>query len=169
MLKSFLSVELCFLIPILIGCAGSGSSSRSGGDSSSSYIANVGTATSYDVRDKTQRLIYKHHYVVFRAEESQDMIYFETEWKDRAPFQDEEEGGILEARTRFILEARPRIRAEVAGSSDLNNVRLIFENLVLRESSPEWIYLPMTAMCKSYVRRIADDLIIDFRTGFRKF
>ncbi|MCI0693395.1 hypothetical protein L0337_15495 [candidate division KSB1 bacterium] len=166
MLKSIFSLGLCLLIPFLIDCAGS---SSGGSTPSHTYIANVGTATSFDVNEKTRRLIDKHQYVVFRYEQSQDMIYFETEWKERAPFQDEQDSGILQARTRFILEARPRIRVEVAGSSDLNNVRLIFENMVLFESSPDWQYVPMTAMCKSYVRRIADDLNTDFRTGFRRF
>jgi hypothetical protein len=166
MLKAISRAGLLILMPIFVNCAGS---SSGGSTLSHTYIANVGTATSFDVNEKTRRLIDKHHYVIFRHEQSQDMIYFETEWRDRAPFQDEQDNGIIQARTRFILEARPRIRAEVAGSSDLNNVRLIFENMVLFESSPDWQYVPMTAMCKSYVRRIADDLNTDFRTGFRRF
>lgn len=95
------------------------------------------------------------------------MIYLETEWKSRYPFEDEIQQGVEEARTRMTLQAIPRTR--VSGGSDLNVVRLFCENMVRLRDQTQWQRVPMSKSLMDYLEGFAEDLRMEFRTGIRKF
>lgn len=160
-----LSVTLSTLALLCVGCGSqSADVSRS---RASTFSADLGTATAYDFKDKTGRMLDRYQFQLFRFEETADIIYMETDWKARYPFEDELEEGIAEARTRLIIQARPRTR-NPAGS-DLHTVRLVAENRVRFQDSGEWQRIPMSKQLISYFKRFADELQTEFRTGFRKF
>lgn len=159
----FVLILVCLLVTGW-GC----SSSRGNSSASNTYTANVGTATAYDFKDKTQRLFTRYQFQVYRFQETADLIFIETEWKLRYPFEDELAHGIEEAKTRIVAEARPRSRMS-SGGSELNRVSFYAENLVRFKQSHEWQPVALSDMLKSYLKEFADDLTTEFRTGIRKF
>lgn len=164
MLKTSYLLSIILALVILLSC----SSSMKKESLSTDYSANLGTATSYDFKEKTQRLLMRYQYELVRFEETSDQIYYETEWKNRTPFDDELELGIVEGRTRFTINAHPRGRIGVGGA-DLNVVRLFGENMVRYEGSDEWLRVPMSKMLRAYFNKFAEELKLEFRTGIRKF
>ena len=132
------------------------------------YTANVGTGSAYDVKDKVQRLLIRYQYEVVRTEQTVDQIYFETEWKNRTPFDDEGELDMVEGRTRFIINATHRVRSSTAGA-DRYVVHVKGENMVRYSYSQEWARVPMTKMLRAYFVKFAEDLRLELRTGIRVF
>jgi len=159
--NSFLS---CFVLVFLTACAGSG-----GATSSSTYSADVGTATSLDVKDKGTSFLDRQQYQVVRQEETNELIYMETHWRFRSPFEDEVELGVEEARTRLFLRATPRGMRQQGLFSDISVVKLTAENQVRYLGETAWRDAHMTPKLRSYLRKLSDDLSIVFRTGIRKF
>ncbi len=131
------------------------------------FEQNVGNATPRDVEQRTPRIIERYHYIVVRRETSERRMYFETDWRQRAPFEDEAARGISSARTRIIIRARQRGGA--AGSSNLMTVDLIMENLALDERSGEWRQGVVTDMFRAYAKEIADRLKDEYIRGIRVF
>jgi hypothetical protein len=157
---------LIFLLMLfLMGCAASSSGSK---PAALKYTADLGTATTFDFQEKSQRALNKYQYVVERYEEYGNILYLETQWKDREVFEDEQKSGVIEAKSRIILEARPFTRSS-AGVTKLNKVEFAAENLVMFENTQSWASVPMTPLCRAYFKRFADDLRTEFRTGFRRY
>jgi hypothetical protein len=156
--------SLFLLLLALMGCAASSSGSKS---ATLKYTADLGTATTFDFQEKSQRLLNKYQYQIERYDEFGPRLYLETQWKDRRPFDDEQNSGIVEARSKIILEAKPHTRS--AGTTRLNKVQLIGENLVIFAKTQAWVSVPLTPMCKAYFKQFADDLRTEFRTGFRRY
>lgn len=163
-----LSFTLLLGVFMAAGCAGSSSGNKANIPSPNNYTTEVGVATDFDFKEKTRRILDKYQYEIVRFEESSDMIYFETRWKDRYPFEDEDQLGISQARSRFILEARPRTRG-IRGSVKVFRITVIAENEALYLGSEEWQHVPMTSSYKKYVKRFAEDLRSEFRSGIRRF
>ena len=146
-------------------CAGSRSKSNVG-----DYSIEVGVATPFDATDKTRRLLDRHHYELIREENSASGIYLETRWKERQPFEDEKELGIMGGRTRIIIRAQPRSRY---GSGMQVSYRMFFvaENeALLPANGGEWRRTAMTKMLKNHIKMIANEFKSEFRTGgMRRF
>lgn len=157
---------LLFLLPFFIGCAGSASGDKT--EPSNGFSTDVGTATEFDFYQKTRRILDRYQYEIIRQEESVDMLYVETRWNDRIPLEDEQAIEIVQARTRVIVQARPRTRGGT-GSSRVYKVHFIAENEVLFINNDEWVRVPLTPQCRAYLAKFADDLQTEFRTGIRKF
>lgn len=157
---------LSLLISLSVGCAGSASGDKAEG--SSGYSTDVGTATEFDFYQKTRRILDRYQYEIIRHEESADMLYLETRWKDRYPFQDEQEIQVVQAMTRVIVQARPRTRGGMS-TSRIYKVNFIAENMVLFANNDAWVHIPLTLMCREYLGKFAEDLRTEFRIGIRKF
>jgi hypothetical protein len=153
-----------------MGCAASSGDKPASGSKPGAlkYTADLGTATTFDFQEKSQRALNKYQYVIERYEEYGNILYLETQWKDRQIFEDEQASGIIEAKSRIILEARPSTRSS-GGVAKLNKVEFTAENLVMFENTQTWASVPMTPLCKAYFKRFADDLRAEFRTGFRRY
>ena len=132
------------------------------------FNANVGTATAYDIKEKTRRLLMRYQYEIVREEHTYDQEYFESEWKNRRPFEDEIDLGIVAGRSRLTINAIPRTRTAITGS-DLYVVRVYGENMVRFQGSDEWIRPTMTDMARKYFAKFAEDLRLELSTGIRKF
>lgn len=164
MRKSISKTTILILISFICGCA---ASSSGGKISLISYSTNVGVATTFDFKDKTERILNKYQFQIERYEEYGDRLYIETKWKDRIPFEDEKKDGIIAARSRLIVKARPRTRTGI--TVKLNQIQFIGENLVLFANRESWRPAPLTKMCKAYFKQCADDLKTEFRTGIRRY
>lgn len=142
------------------------------GDDTTGYrdiTLSAGGAPAHDVYVKTARILNRHMYETVRQEESSQMLYFETRWRYREPFEDEQAQGITAARTRLMVQARPRLAAVAAGGSNLYRVQIVAENMVRLADSQEWVRIPNSKMYTTYIRQIARDLEIEFRLSIRKF
>ena len=147
-INSLLTVIIAFIM--LFGC----SSTHKKKMNPTEFTANIGTATAYDIKTKTRRLLMRYQYEIVREEFSYDQLYFESEWRNRAPFDDEIDMGIVEGRMRITINAVPRTRSSITGN-DLNVVRVYGENMVRFQGSDEWVRLAMTNMVRKYFAKFA--------------
>lgn len=109
----------------------------------------------------------KNHYLVQLIDESLDRSYLETAWKDRLPFEDEQEAGVVQAKSRIILEGRSRMRA--TGSATLK-VKFKGENQLLYQNGLNWeTGVEITPMCREYFKNLAGELKTEFSTRVREF
>ena len=166
MLKSISFSTLLLLMYVFWGCSGTYTVKKE--SNPITFTAKVGTATAYDIEEKTRRLLDRYRYEIVRFEKTYDQIYFETQWRYRSPFEDEYEISVVDARTRIIINARPRTRTYVTGT-DLYVIHVRGENQVRLEGSDAWINLPMTDMVMVYLSKFAENLEMEFRTGIRKY
>ncbi|MBF8296460.1 MAG: hypothetical protein HW389_3005, partial [Bacteroidetes bacterium] len=132
--------ERAFLLGLCIifaaGCAGTSGAGDLG--LSGHYQADVGLATAFDLRDKTRRVLDKYQFEVLRFDQSADMIYYETQWKDRYPFQDELDQGIEGTRTRIVIQGKPRTRRK--NQTDVFSVKFNAESQVRLKETSDWNY-----------------------------
>lgn len=106
------------------------------------------------------RVLAQHGYLLEWQERRGGTYYFETQWKTRAPFEDERVLGAEYARTQVRFYAQPRDR--------LYSVRIEVDN-VLGTNSGDWAQAPRTEMFGRYARRIATDVRSELSTGMRTF
>jgi hypothetical protein len=163
-MKLMLILAVTILALSVNGCSSSGAFDKS---SAQTYTANLGTATHYDFRDKTRKMLDRFQFYILRYEQTTDATFFETDWKIRYPFEDEILDGIEEARTRLIITANPRTRVPIG--PDLQTVRMEAENQIRYRHSADWHYKEMSPMLKGYLRDFADKLSTEFRTGIRQY
>lgn len=167
MIRFIVVAGFLWVVVFLSGC-----STLFKGDGTPIYrdlIVDAGEAPEHDVFVKTERILNRYIYETVRQEESSQLIYFETRWQYRPPFDDEKAQGITEARTRLTIQARPRRAATTAGGSNLYRVQIMAENMVQPEGNDEWVRMPNSDMYKAYIRKIAEDLKNEFRMSIRKF
>lgn len=152
------------LIWITAGCAGS----SSGGLSATTFYSDLGLTTSVVLSEQAERiLIRKHHYQIQIFDQSMDRSYFETAWKDRLLFDDEREAGVIQAKSRIILEGRARLRASVGSTL---RVKFRGENQLLYQTTGNWeTGSEIMPLCKEYFKEIANDLKTEFSTRIREF
>ena len=129
----------------------------------------AGEGTLYDVSLKTVRILDRFQYEIVRQENSAYMAFYETNWKYRLPFDDERAIGVVQARTRLTVRARPRRVATTAGTSNLYMVKMEAENMVLFADNGAWNVTPNTEEYMKYVRNIAKDLENELRMTLSKF
>lgn len=133
-----------------VACAGTG-------NPESIYEADMGRATAVALSQHVPNVLNRYTFVLYRTESRGQMgLYYETEWKDRQPLEDEAALGYREASTRIIIEAK---RSGVPlWQRDLFRVRFIAENRLRRTSSSKWEEPPLTDMCREYIGRIVLDI-----------
>ena len=157
-------VMLC--TTLVWGCATSGAGSAEMG--AIPFRETVGNATAIDVERKTRQVLERYHYELVRTETTRYSMYFETHWRQRAPFEDEEALGISAARSRIIVRGRSRTRG-AGGTTGLMVVEFTMENLVLDEDSGQWRQVVVTNMFRAYAKEIANRLKDEFTSGIRVF
>lgn len=154
---------LLTFIGIINGCAGSSTVG-----SFTQYFSDLGITTNIGFREEAERiLIRKHQYIVQVFEESLDRSYLETDWKDRLPFEDEAKTGVVQAKSRIILEGRSRVRGTATATL---KVKFRGENMLLYENSPTWeIAGPMSQLSKEYFKAMANEIKTEYSTRTREY
>jgi len=157
-LVGLLSLGAVMLLP---GCAGSGAL-RQG-----SVGHRVGHATGRDIVDEVPKILGGHGYAIYNTRRTDDTIYFETNWRNRAPFDDEAEGGAEQARTRIIVRAR-------RSSESFFTVRLEAQNEVMGvitggdPTGTDWSTMPATDAYRTYVRDLTNEITLAVDAGRRR-
>lgn len=143
---------------LLTGCATSERVSEN------TYRANLGTATEADIVMTVPRILDRNNFTIYRQEVTMDGVYIETEWKERDLFEDELSQGIVEARSRIYVNARPR----TAQASSLHRVSMEVQNHVRFEAGGDWDRTILTEQTNEYLRDIERSIRTELATGIRR-
>ncbi|MFH0989587.1 MAG: hypothetical protein V1799_06175 [bacterium] len=162
----YLSLLFLFGLLTILGCSGTSSASR---EASDTYSENIGTATALDIKEKTRKFFTKFNFEILRYTEDSDMISFESSWKLRSAMNDEVEKGFEEGRIRLFIQASPRRVRQTDAFSDLHVVKFTVENQVRYITTQKWVNAPITPMVRAYLKKLSDELTMEFRTGIRQF
>jgi len=125
----------------------------------------VGRATVRDILVEVPEILGESGFAIRERETTGNRIRFETEWRARAPFDDEAARGAEEARTRIIVSARE-------SAATLYTVQVRADNEVKGASAvafgaPEWSRIPATDMYRDYVRQLALSIKLRINAGVR--
>ena len=151
----------------LWGCA-----AGAGGSGTETYkdiTWRAGEGSMFIVNEKTLRILNRYNYETVRREDSQQLVFYQTSWKYRNPFDDELEKGVIDARTRLTVKARPRRTAAMAGASNMYAVQVVAENMVQMADTGEWTRMPNSEAYKAYIRDIAKALENELRMSINIF
>ncbi|MCG8608481.1 hypothetical protein MJD09_26270 [bacterium] len=161
----FLAGCLC-----LIGCAGTSGGGVPG--SQFRYTANVGQGSGVvsleGFRDITYQILEgRYQYVILRFRELGNRLTFETDWQNRAAFQDEVALGAQEAKTKIYGDAK-YIRLSGSGATKVTAITLRADNMLLMKSGA-WELQPCTPQCKEYLRDCFNKLESEVISKMRPF
>lgn len=127
---------------------------------------NIGHATYRDIALSVPDILRRYGYVIYTSRSTENQLYFETNWKPRAPFEDEAARGANAARTRIIVRARK-------SSSQFFTLRLQAQNEVSGVPNASdlagtgWSTIPATEMYKAYVLELSTEIQLKVDTGMR--
>lgn len=127
----------------------------------------VGHATSRDILEHVPRILGGHGYTIYNTRRTDDTIYLETNWRSRAPFEDEADRGAEQARTRIIVRAR-------RSSESFFTVRLEAQNEVMGPIEGDdllgrdWSIVPASDRYRSYVRELTSEIALAVDAGQRR-
>lgn len=132
--------------------------------SENTYRANLGTATETDIVSTVPRILDRNNFTVYRQEVTMDGVYIETEWKERDLFDDERSEGIIEARSRIIINARPR----TAQATSLQRVSMEVQNHVRFAEDGDWDRTIITEQTNEYFREVERSIRTELASGIRR-
>jgi hypothetical protein len=115
-----------------------------------------------DIIEQSTKLFAKHGFEHERQEgdEFNDAgdIYVETRWKDRAPYDEEKEEGIVAARIKITIRARPtEIVVNFTSHERMFSVVYTMEHEVMVGFDREWVKRPFCPKLEEYTNRIYDE------------
>ena len=123
----------------------------------------IGRATERDIVVLVTETLQRHGYIIYNNRRSVDVLYFETNWKSRAPFEDEAAQGADGARTRIIIRAR-------RASDMFFTLRLEAQNQVsgIPFAASRWSTIPATDLYKEYVGELSSEIRLLVDAGSRR-
>lgn len=141
------------------GCATVG---QYGGTGVGSAIFNdrTGQVTESDLYVRLPRVLARHGFFIVANDRFYNGVTFETQWRLRDPFPEEQARGATAARTQV------RFRATHGGS--LYSLQLQVENMI-QIASGEWIHIPLDEDALHYAREVASDVRLEIASGIRRF
>jgi hypothetical protein len=149
------------LVAMSVGCA-----SRPSNLGVINQTRNMGNATAAETYEKTSLVLTMHQFEI-EHESGPPSMYFQTRWRDRAPFEDEIAIGINGARIRATVTARKRSQTSLMG--EFYAVDLVIEQRVRFINANIWVQdPPPTASAREYAEQIAADLRRELDIGVRR-
>jgi hypothetical protein len=130
------------------------------------FERDVGVATWAEGYDRAVKIIRQHQFELER-ETDPPVLYLETRWRNRVPFDDEQALGIGDAQVRLIV--RGNVRNTTSMQGDLYSVSMVVENRVQLRSSVDWSDGTATTQYREWAQRITDDLKRELDVGVRRF
>ena len=123
----------------------------------------IGRATERDIVVLVPETLQRHGYLIYNNRRTPDMLYFETNWRSRAPFEDEAAQGADGARTRIIIRARK-------ASELFFNLRIEAQNQVsgIPFTASQWSTIPATDLYKAYVGDLSSEIRLLVDSGSRR-
>jgi hypothetical protein len=105
------TIWLLFTMVLLAGCA----STRGISPSEGVYSQDVGPATIPAVQREVIPILERFGYTVRNTDRGNDRITIETDWVERDPYNEEAAAGVNSARSRVLVNTRPRATSNSAG------------------------------------------------------
>ncbi len=160
------------LAPIILGWLAAACSSSSAPAVSTTYEADLGRASHMQIDETVVRILNRYTYEVERIEDQTSSYYLLTRWRWRELLDDEIALGYEQANTRITIEARAITSARgdptgVVQTPAVWRVRIRAENRLKRPMSAEWEEPELTAMFRTYMDQIANDIRTEFEARFR--
>jgi len=134
-----------------------------------SFQQTVGRATFYDIAEEVPLILGDNGYAIDEALRTKRIVSFTTNWRRRAPFEDEAEQGAKLARTRLVVEGRKSVGRTYT-------LRIRAENEVQGIPDPSgsgnggyWSTIASTPMFRDYIRELSMEIMIEVDAGVRVF
>ncbi|MCH8486690.1 MAG: hypothetical protein LAT75_07475 [Candidatus Cyclonatronum sp.] len=140
-------------------CAGSGQS----GEREYVYRSNIGNATELDMQRVIPRYISRINFIMYRDNITLEGTYFETEWRERAPFDDEIALGATQAQNMIVVSSR----APTGQVTSAHRAQIEIYNQLFIEEQGGWVRHISTAQAEEYFRDIARNLSQELESGVR--
>jgi len=128
--------------------------------SQSSFNERSGQVTESDLYLVLPRILARHGFFIRSGERVSRNLIFETEWRNRQLFADEQSEGITAARTR--------LRFLATWSGKLYSLRLMIDNEIQRGNG-QWIPGHRGQEFMEYARQIAHDIRTEIASGMRRY
>lgn len=158
MARSRAMAGLFSVVVLLAGCASGGGA---GVTDPSQVRRDIGRATYQDVQAGVEKiLVTKNSFVIQRSEENFNTLWFETEWQTREALESEQAEGIVQVRTRIVIEGR-------GGAQETFRLRFTASCESLRDGSQTWERLPVSEERQGLIREMLSDLDLELRAGVR--
>lgn len=133
---------------VAAGCASAGMDGEA--LAARTFAADLGRVTYQALRDAVDDvLVGERGFDLVREEEQYSTLYYETAWRRREPFPDEERTGVTAARSRLVVRGR-------RGGGELYGATFEGENEVRTRDDPTWHAAPVTEDFEVHMRRILD-------------
>lgn len=119
---------------------------------SHSYFQDLGEVAFSSLSEAVERVLERAHgFRIVRSDEQYSTVFYQTAWREREPFPDEEESGVSEARSRVVVRGQ-----RTTGGA----FRVIFEgeNEIRTDSIPTWHTASITADFREWMGEIEADL-----------
>lgn len=152
MVRMLRAAAVLFLVSAA-GCA-------SAGTPSPNVTAQVGTAARSELDSTVRQMLQRWQYVLQR-EALETSLMYETGWRARQPFDDEQALGARAAESRIIVRARPRSR-----EANIYTVAMTVENR-LQLADGSWTTPAATSEFSRYARDLARQLEQELVQGIR--
>jgi hypothetical protein len=130
------------------------------------FERDVGVATYTQGHDLAIKVLRQNQFELER-ETDPPVLYLETRWRGRVPFEDEQALGIGAAQVRIIV--RGNVRNTTSMQGDLYSVSMVVENRVQLRNSVDWSDGTATAQYRQWAQRVTDDLKRELDVGVRTF
>lgn len=151
--------SLILLGVILSACAGSGQS----GEREYVFRSNIGNATELDMQRIIPRYISRINFVMYRDNVTLEGTYFETDWRERAVFEDEAELGATNARNMIVVSSR----APTGQVTTAHRAQIEIYNQLYIEEQGGWVRNLSSPQAEEYFRDIARNLAQELDSGVR--
>jgi hypothetical protein len=150
------------LIPALVGC-GSASLPRD------VVRFDVGRGSRGDIELVIPETLIRHGYAIQQRRDTGTLLYYETAWLNREPFEDEVEQCALECRTRIIVEARRQGGDIYSVTQRAENTFLEAPSMASSTGEPVWNPLPPTEKFREHIGQITEGISMRIDAGVRVF
>jgi hypothetical protein len=150
----------------MVAAAMAACASRGGGEASrASFQRNLGTASLPDAMERVPRVLRLFNYEINR-EETTPNITIETHWRERVPFVDEQNQGIVKAENRVLVSGRVRAATQFGNIYTLD---LAIDNRVRMGENPDWVETSATPMYRAYADSLVKHIQRELTIGVRKY
>jgi hypothetical protein len=132
----------------------------------------IGRATYHDILTEVPEMLRRYEYAIYTTRETASTVYIETDWRHRAPFDDEAALGADYARTRFVVRARRAAAAfysvAIAAENQLHMGEPADSIPVQADAGVDgWTTLPTTPMFEAYAEEIMTEVELKVDAGLR--
>lgn len=152
-----LLLGLMALYPVACIASGQLSTAQLG---QASFNDRTGQVTESDLYLRLPRILARHGFYIRSGERVSQSLFFETEWRNRQLFPDEQSTGITAARTR--------LRFKASWTGKFYSLRLMIDNEIQRGSGP-WIQGHPGRDFLAYARGIAHEIRTEIASGMRRY